>query len=178
LKDVRFGSDAGSLTADAINRITIAGNMSGATINLTGSSNTLTSLNVAQTVSNSQIRSAGNIGKVTVGALLEKEKFAGVSPSITTLPTSAADFVSNDSIVSFSVTGKATRFAFSNSNIAAESIGKVLLARVDSNNAGTPFGVATVNLDAFTNRGVLKWTKKQPPSALVPDGDFVVNLLT
>jgi hypothetical protein len=152
--------------------------MSNVTLNLTGSGQTLPNLTVSKSVNNSQILSAGNIGKVTVGAFLSSNLFAGVDPSVTALPTSTSDFTAADSIASFTVTAKTTPYSFSDSNISAASIGDVLLARVNTSNDGANFGVATENLSAFANRGVLKWTRKQSITLLAPDGDLVVSVLS
>jgi hypothetical protein len=167
----------GAITAASINRLTIAGAMSNAALSLSGSGQTLANFTVTQAVNNSQIRSAGNIGKVTVGAFAGSDLFAGVDPGVSTLPTTSADFSQTDSIANFTVTGKTNSYFFSDSNIAAASIGDVVLGRVDPNNNGNPFGVATKHLSAITNRGVMKWTSKKPVSLLMKDGDFVVSLL-
>ena len=42
----------------------------------------------------------------------------------------------------------------------------------------TIVGVATVNLGAFNNVGVLKYRAGDNPAVLTPQGDFAVRLLT
>ncbi len=177
MNTIRLGSDSGTLTAGAIGRLTVAGAMSSATVNLTDAGMTLQSLTVGGVVSASKIVSTGDIGRVTVGAFLDSTLFAGVNPSLTSLPASSSDFAADASIMTFRVTATKKPYSFSNSNIAAASIGQVVLARVNPGNSGNPFGIAAKTLDAFTNRGVIKWTKRSPPSLLTPDGDFVVRLL-
>ena len=176
LNAVKLGSDSGNLTAGSINSIKIAGTLSNATITLTGSS-TLGALSVGQAVIESQIVTAGNVGKVSVGSFLSSALFVGVSSSVTGMPTSAADFAANDSILSFTVKGNNKPYSFANSEIAAASIGSVILARVNSVNGGIKFGIATESLAAFDNVGVLKWTAKDTPATLVADGDLIVKFL-
>ena len=103
---------------------------------------------------------------------------AGVSSSVTGLPTVASDFIAADSIISFTVRANALPYSFSNSNIAAASIGKVALAHVNVNNSGNPFGIASDSLGSFSNRGVLNWKSSEPVDLLVADGDLVVRLVT
>ncbi|MDB5174818.1 MAG: Phosphoesterase, PA-phosphatase related protein, partial [Phycisphaerales bacterium] len=176
---VRFATDAGSLTARSIRSLTISRNLTSAIVRLTGTGGTvLGALTVGGTVSNSQIRSAGNVGKVSAGAFLTSDLFAGVSDAQTSLPALGTDFISNDSILSFTVKGTTSPFSFGGSNIAAASIGKVSIAHANPDNAGTPFGFAAKSLGSFSNRGKLNWNKKQSASLLVADGDLVVRLVT
>jgi hypothetical protein len=174
---VRFVNDGGNLTASSIGALRVAQNIADASINLTGTGTAIGSLYVGDAVTSSQIISAGNIGRVSVGAFQTSNLLAGVSDATAGLPTAASDFSANDSILSFIVRGTTSPYSFSDSNIAAASIGRVLVARVNPNNTGTPFGVATKSLGAFNNRGVLKWTSNQAVNLLTPDGDFVVSLL-
>ena len=136
------------------------------------------SFSVGQAVTDSVIRSAGSVGKVTVGALINSSLLVGVKDSVAGLPSASTDFVADDSLLSFTVTQRERPYSFSNSNVAAASMGKVVVGRVNPGNNAVPFGFATKALIAFTNKGVLKWTSKQPLSALTPDGDFVVRILT
>lgn len=176
---VRLRSEAGSLTARSIRSLNVARDMSSATIRLTGALGTsLGSLFIGGTATSSNIRSAGNVGAVVVGAFVKSDLFAGVNDAVTALPTSAADLTASDSIVSFSVTDRGTPFSFADSNVAAASIGSVSVANVGRDNSGVPFGIATKSLQIFNNRGVLHWTNKEPTVALVPDGDFLVRFLT
>ena len=119
---------------------------------------------------------------VSVGSFQDSNLLAGVVESV---PRKAchlrqADFASfpTTQIVSFTVRANALPYSFSGSNIAAESIGKVSLARVNPNNSGTAFGVAAESLASFNNRGVLNWKNSQPVDLLVPEQDLVVRLLT
>ncbi|MDB5293110.1 MAG: hypothetical protein JWL69_4351 [Phycisphaerales bacterium] len=176
---VRFTTDAGSLTARSIRSLAISHNLSNAIVRLTGTTATvLGALTVGGTVSNSQILSAGNVGKVSAGAFLASNLFVGVSNTQTTLPAASTDFTSDNSILSFTIKGTTSPFSFGGSDIAAASIGKVSIARANPDNAGTQFGFAAKSLGSFSNRGKLNWNKKQSVSLLAADGDLVVRLLT
>ncbi len=124
-------------------------------------------------VSDSEIHSTGDLGKLTVGSAQNSGFFAGTNASSSTLPASAADFLTQDQIISFTVKGG----PFANSNVAASHIGKVMVRSVTASNGGTQFGIAAQSLTMFNNVGVLKWNSKKDPALLVPDGDFVVRLL-
>src|SRR5207244_1729889 len=126
-------------------RLAIAGAMIDTTLTLTGAGTVLANF-TAKTVTGSQIRAAGDIAKIVVGALIDSNIFAGVNSSLTSLPDSQSDFVTSNAILSLNVTGKQLPFSFSNSNIAAATIGKVVVSRVNSSNGGTPFGIAGINL--------------------------------
>ncbi|HWE03076.1 MAG TPA: S8 family serine peptidase [Tepidisphaeraceae bacterium] len=177
LNAVKLGSDSGDLSAGSVNSIKIAGALTNADITLTGGASTLGALTVGQAVTESQIVTAGNIGKVSVGSFLSSALFAGVSASVTGLPTAVGDFTADDSIVSFTVKANNKPYSFANSEIAAASIGTVSVARVNPDNGGVKFGVATESLAAFTNVGVLKWKSVETAATLAPDGDLIVSFL-
>lgn len=169
----------GTWTTGSIANLKVTGGISNTTLNLSATGSTdLGSLTVGHIVSGSNITSAGSVGKVTVGAFLSSELLAGVDGSVSTLPSAATDFTADASILSFTVKANASPFSFAASDVAAATIGKVSLAKVNPDNAGTQFGIAAKSLAGFNNKGVIKWTSKQPTSLLAPDGDLVVRLLT
>lgn len=129
------------------------------------------SLTVKGSITNAQIDATGNIGKVTAASMAGSDIFAGVLSTVTTLPTTAADFVTADTITSITI-----KNGFSNSNIAASDVRKVSIKGVNNANGGTQFGVAAHSLGSIT-APPLKWNSKLDPSLLVPNGDFVVRLL-
>ena len=136
---------------------------------------------VGGTLSASQIRTAGNIISSKFGAVSDSLVFAGVSSSLSTLPTSASDFTSSAEILSFIVTGiPHTTFALVNSDIAAEEMGKVIVRGVDTSNS-TPFGFAAGTLASFQNAEpplpVMKWTPAKPVSDLTFAGEFTVKFV-
>lgn len=174
---VHFASEAGSLAAASIARLTVTHNLASAAVTLTGAGTSLGGLTVGGAVSSCEIRTAGSIGNISVRSIASTDIFAGVNSPDGVLPSAASDFTATDQIVSFTITGSG-RALFSSSNIAAASIGKVAIAGVNSSNNGTLFGIACRSLVVLTNRGVLKWTDREPVSRLTPLGDFVVKVLT
>lgn len=142
---------AGNLTADSIANLKIGGDLSSASVNLTGSGADLRRVAVRNSISNSSIRSAGDIGSVRAGALLNSSIYAGVAPGLTGLPASATDFAVDPSIFSVTITHEKTQpFAVQNSDIAAAVLGKITFGTVQIDNAGTPFGLAADQLASFT----------------------------
>lgn len=104
-------------------------------------------LNVG-TLSSSAIRVSNSIGTLTANSTQNSEIFVSINPTLTSLPAATTDFASESgSIKSITVRG-----AFSNTQIAAWSVGNVTLDDIQTNNGGTPFGVTADTLNHF--RGV------------------------
>ncbi len=166
------GAMTGALTARSIKTMTVGGNLTGSTLQLTGSNAVLGktlalgSLTVTDSLTNSQVRAVGNIGKVTVGGATGSDVFAGVSPSVTALPT-AADLTATSSILSFTTKGKSP---FADSFVAASAIGAAVIDDPTTDNGGVPFGVAAQSLQSFSllqpAHKTFVWTSRQAPSLL------------
>jgi len=106
-------------------------------------------MNVAGGLNGATIRAAGSVGAVTVSAMHDSLLLAGAKGDLAALPTAASDFVAASSIGSFVVTGKAAA-TFSDTVIAASSIGKVRMGKVGTNAvARTTFGVAAVSIGDY-----------------------------
>jgi hypothetical protein len=147
--------------------------MGNATLRLTGTGGiVLGNLTVGGALTSSQIRSAGGIGKATVGAVASSNIFAGVADSIIALPTSASDLVTDAAIQSLTIKG-----SFSDSDIAGANLGKITIKTVNGGDGGKPFGVAAKSIGSITAPPI-KWTSKLSPTLLTPNQDFVVRLLT
>lgn len=146
-----------TITAPSIRKIAIAGDFE-ADITVTDASlaDALKSLAVSG-VLDSTIRSAGGIGAVSAGRIVNSRIFAGIHAGVTSLPASAADFINqNAAIKSLTVKGIKNDPAagFVNSLIAAATVGTVSLKTVQTDNSQTPFGVATDTLiKSFTFDG-------------------------
>ncbi|MGA2500725.1 MAG: hypothetical protein ABSH20_23550 [Tepidisphaeraceae bacterium] len=144
-----------------------AGSMTGAAITLGGNGTDLGTLAITGSLTDSTIRSTGNIGNVTVGGAARSSIFAGVSAAVSSALPGASDFVTNSAIASFTDTGKST---FSDTFISAETIGTAALADVTTSNGGHPFGIATESLRSFAltqpRQKVFSWTSKKPVSLL------------
>ena len=99
----------------------------------------------AGVIDNSSIVVTGNVKKVTLGQMIDSELFAGFTPSSSSDPMGGGGFGNGYKIQSVSVNGLkgSTNTAFANSIIAAESIGTVEIASVNTNNNGVAFGILT-----------------------------------
>ncbi|MCE9591660.1 MAG: tandem-95 repeat protein [Planctomycetes bacterium] len=131
----------GTITAGYVGGVTSSGNF-GASLDLSDAAqkNTLAKLTVKGEVSHITVKSAGNIGAVTVGSSTDSIFFAGVSEALVGNPDSADDFTGGD----FAIAGFTSKGAFSASTLAASRILKVSLAGVETNNGGDPFGLFTL----------------------------------
>jgi hypothetical protein len=172
------GDLAGSFSAASIGKVQV-GSMTGATMNLAGTGSALGSLSVTGGLTNSTIRCAGSIGNVTVGGATGSSIFAGISSAVTSALPVVADFINNASLASFTAKGK---FVFSDTFIAAQSIGSVALTNVTTGNGGEPFGIATRSLRSFTlaqpKQKLFSWNNKQPLALLnALPGDLRVQML-
>jgi hypothetical protein len=92
---------------------------------------------------------------------------------VSALPAAASDFAAPRFLTSFTV----RRGPFSNTLVAAPTISRATVRNVTTDNGGTPFGVAAVDLGLFVEPGVLTWRAGQDLARLTPQGDFVVRVL-
>ncbi len=102
-------------------------------------------LTVKGWMDSSQILSAGNIGTVTSGAMINSNCFAGVAEGVSGLPDPAVDinYVEPAKIKKIAVRGiKGDPNCVINSNIAAAQILNAYLNYPESDNNGIPFGLS------------------------------------
>jgi cyclophilin family peptidyl-prolyl cis-trans isomerase len=138
---------AGSITGGTWN---VTGNVASVTAgsisNWTANVGTLGKLTSKTTIANSVVHSAGNVGTVAASTIMGSTIFAGVAalPGGQNLPAAAGDFAAPASITA--VRSK----AFSASDIAAQTLGRLTLGTVTPANAGTAFGVAGHTIQALT----------------------------
>ncbi len=140
---------------------------------------TLGKVSIRGTLRNSEIRSAGSIGAFTAAASAASKIFAGARSDLDVLPGSTSDFSDlSAQIKSISFKSKAAG-AFSNTLIAAPTIGKVSLGAVQTSNGGTPFGVSGHFIKSFSANanGSLKQANLSDPSASLQVEDFFVRLV-
>ncbi|HEX4793056.1 MAG TPA: S8 family serine peptidase [Humisphaera sp.] len=178
--NVRIGGSitGGNWNVASIQGMKVTGDIFNTKIQVTATAGlVIGTLTVGKLVSGSDIFADGSIGKVTFGAMLGSDLFAGVADLVTALPDAASDFASAQSIASFTIKGTSA-ISFNNANVAASSIGKASISRAGGANGGTPFGFAASTLGAFSNKGTVTWKNGESPSLLVPEGDLVVRLLT
>ena len=101
------------------------------------------------------ITTRGNVGSMTLGAILGGNILAGTKPAVADLAvsTQASDYLADTAnlvkINSLTVTGKVAGYGIHNGDIIAGVLGKVVLNNVDTANAA-PFGVAAVTIQSMT----------------------------
>ena len=126
-------------------------------------------------LSGSDIRADGSIGTVTAGTMANSRIFAGVPGTLATLPASAAEF-SNPGA---SIKAVSVRGAFSNTLIAAPTIGRASLGAVTPANGGVEFGLAAdraQSVSALMPTQRLRLSRLDAPETLL-DTDFRVRVL-
>jgi cyclophilin family peptidyl-prolyl cis-trans isomerase len=136
---------AGSITGGTWN---VSGNVgsvtAGSISNWTANVGTLGKLTTKSTLANSVVHSAGNVGTVAASTIMGSTIMAGVvGVPVGTVPPA----VTGGSAATLSTVHTK---AFSNSNIAAETLGRLTLGTVTTANAGTTFGVTGHTIQALT----------------------------
>jgi hypothetical protein len=124
----------------------------------------------------SDVRAANAIGTMTAGAARDSRIFSGVASGFTTLPDSADDF-SNPAAV---IRGVSVKGAFSNTLVAAPTIGRASLGQVAPANGGSVFGVAADRVQtvaAVTPSGVIRRARLDDPAGSVLEQDFAVRVI-
>ena len=140
-----------TITAPSIANIAIKGTLTNTTITTSGAVGKVT---VGGAASGSTINAGGNITSVSAASLLNSTILAGVStlPSGQPLPNFPTDFANNASIGSVKLKTSKTAASDVNSNIAAETLGKLTLGKVQFNNSGSTFGVAGHTIAALAGQ--------------------------
>jgi len=170
-----------TITAPSISKIAVAGDFE-ADITVTDASlaDALKSLAVTG-VLDSTIRSAGGIGTVSAGRIVNSRIFAGINAGVTSLPASAANFINqNAAIKSITVKGIKNDPApgFVNSLIAAATVGTVSLKTVQADNGQTPFGVAANTLiTSFKFDGGLSFKNLTAVGDTTVDDDLILRVV-
>jgi hypothetical protein len=147
-------------------RILTIGNLTSSAITLGGAGVATNALTLgsftAGVIDDSSIDVTGNVGKVTLGQMIDSELFAGFTPSSSSNPMGGGSFGNGYQILSVTVKGS-TNAAFADSTIAAQTIGTVTLRSVNTNNNGVAFGI-------LVNTGVESVTVKVPKFAFDRSG--------
>jgi hypothetical protein len=168
-----------SITAPSIGTFNARGGLANTTVTLSGPGTELNKLTVKDTMSNVLINASGDIKSVTAGSMADSQIFAGVGtlPGGQPLPNFPTDLPTAASISTVKV-----QRTFSNTNIAAQSLGRLSLGKVQTTNAGKTFGVAghvitaLTGVDATTGKKVsLKNLNSTAQSTAMED--FVVKVL-
>jgi hypothetical protein len=135
------------LSTPAVQSIAVKGNLHDSSIRLTGTGLDLKSL-TAGTIADSTIRADGSIGTISTGQMTGDKIYAGIGTltSGQTLPSSASSFIADNSISAIRVKKGKTSATFSDTAIAASTIGSATLGSVALANGGTTFGLASRNI--------------------------------
>ena len=165
-----------ALTAPSFSALAVKGGMAADV-----KADTIGKVSAGGTLSGAEIRATSSIGTVTVASAADSFVFAGVRPDLLALPDSLDDFV-NPAASIRSVTLKAKGAPFSNTRVAAPTIGKAVLGNATVGTMeGNPFGLAADRLTSVmgaTNiSGVYKLAKRDQPGTGLGSVDFAIVVL-
>jgi hypothetical protein len=131
---------AATVTADSIGTAKITGAVADSTITLDGSVG-LRSMSAAS-FSNSRLKVSGPMGTVKFGTVSQSEIYSAIADAAPIFPVTA------DLLAGGRITTVTTK-TFIDSVIAAETLGKVNLGRITTDNADIPFGITADSLLGF-----------------------------
>ena len=167
LGSLRVGTNfSGSFTAGSLGIGAIRDNLLGSTWNLTNpfatNSWNLGLLHVGNAIENSTITSEGNLGGISTMFTYYSQIKAGVSPSyVFGQPLSTSAYTSYSSIRSFVSDCPSHHFVhFIGSYVGAAYLTNIHLGNVQTQNNGTPFGLAGIRMDrvsVFANNETLNF---------------------
>jgi hypothetical protein len=131
---------------------------------------------VGGVLSTAQVHASSSIGALSVAAVSSSDIFAGVVPGLTLLPASLNDWTdSTAAIKSFVVRGRGT---YSNTLLAAGTIGNASLGAVQGANGSTAFGVAAQRIRSLRAMIAGRSKSMRDPSATTTlAGDAVVRIV-
>lgn len=171
-----------TINAPAIKTFTVNGNAQDLSLNLTQAydpNNTklqnISKLTIKGTANAFRFTSLGSVGAIATGAMTGSDIFIGTPSNTVNLPDAQNDFVTvpGATLAKVTVAG-----GFASSNIAAVNITSAVLPAVTTNNASTPFGLASTGIKAATIGGVKALDADKSGSIeSITDGDFVVRIV-
>ncbi|QOV91300.1 S8 family serine peptidase [Humisphaera borealis] len=171
VKSVKLNTLAADVTAGSFSKMAVKGEVVDAEITATaGGVTTIT----AGSLTRSELRTTGDIGKATVGSATGSRFFAGVDTAITDLPTSGNPFLTSATIGKLLIKNG----PFVDSAIAATTIRSAVINGVEMGNGGSPFGIAATTIEALSVEDGPKWTKGHAPAVSSPLGDFRIEFLS
>jgi len=180
LGKVQVRTVAGAITTPALRQIVCKGDFTADV-----STGTIGTLKIAGALAGANLRAATSIGKVMAASIRDSRLFAGVADAVTTLPATLADFSNPAATIGgVSVKSRAGAVAsgFSNSLIAAPTVGKLSLGPIQTLNGGTPFGVAADRIASISGvavggSGLIRRSRLDDPAGSLTDGDFTLRLI-
>jgi hypothetical protein len=144
------GNESGNVIATTIGTFTVGGDLTdtiAATSPFATGVNNLSLLRVGGAINNTIINSTGNIGTLIANRLVGSQVYANINPPVITanaLPTQASDAGAGHINLVRLGAGSNANPSFSNSKIAANTIGSEILGVVQNDNAGVSEGTAAV----------------------------------
>lgn len=133
----------------------------------------ITSIKVTGTLKNATIKTAGNIGSVVLGGIDSANVFAGVDSR----PDALSDFTNARTIQSF------TTGLFVNSQVAAQTIGSIIVKGAAASGAGTDYGFVADVIKSYSRSAIsggapaLIRTNLTTPQTVDDLGDYIVKIL-
>ncbi len=134
------------------------------------------SISVLGKLQNSTITTSAGIGIVSLGAMLNSNLFVGVASR----PTSVSDFGDPFAIQSFTIVGGIKNYAgdlFSNSQVAAQTIGAIKVQRVAATSGDGDFGFVADVIRSYSRLGGPTKSNVLLPQTFDDLGDYVVKVL-
>jgi len=177
------GDVQGSVTFRAAEDLFIGGSLRDSAINVTqGFASGLLSvlrLDIAGSMVNSNLRAATSFGAVTTGAMLNSGIYIGAPATQSGLPDAATGIDTRAALQSLTINGLGGDTpSFVSSSVVAGQLGNIRITNPETNNLGTPFGVAgqtiqRIETRLFPNQRVVQ---VNPTQTLPPLGDYQVRV--
>jgi hypothetical protein len=150
------GAATMTLQAASIGRLASGGDLTDSSLTFTEplapNADDIRMLSVGGEILDSTIDAIGSIGPVIATRMVDSQLYAGVLPTLVTthgLPSVATDLVTASNIASITLR-RSGDASFVNSDIAAFTLGPVILGRVTLTNGSVPFGVAGASIRSIS----------------------------
>ena len=148
-----------------------------ANVSIAGS---LTAFRVGKALTDSVVDVGGVLDTVQAGTMAGDTIFAGVTPGLTTLPTTAAQFSSTAAAIEQVVVTSNATGAFADTRVSAPTIGSVQFGSAASANGGTQFGIAASSIRTVrgsVNHAAVRLTAAGLATTPFSDGDLLIHLI-
>ncbi len=173
----------GSWTGDAefrsVDDLRITGDLRDGNWRFVGGGEQLGFLQIGGSMQDMILRANGRLGSIVTGAMFDSDIYVGAPNNLFGLPDDGTGINLNAGIDSIKVLGFGQTWepAFVNSYIVAGSIGDAVIAQPETDNGGTPFGIAAGSIDRIRTEinGVLI-ARDNPGQSLPAQGDYQVRV--
>lgn len=168
------GPFSGALQVPSVNSIFIAGQMTNAIMSFTAPNTMdLGKMVVLGGMFGSAVQAVGDMGTIIAEVMQRSAVSAGVGQLATgqVLPMTPSDFAHTSTIHTLWLRPTQKVVGFAASEVAASNLGQVILGSTRTDNGGTPFGVAAVQIGSLSGRDVTHhrafiFTNLRDPAAL------------